>query len=93
MDNDISSMYPSVFTYSRASKPVLSYGEARHMGARLYSVLPLGYNWLELEQWCTEMFGPVSSLWDPRLGNWYMNDSQIMFRDEADRTLFALRWE
>ena len=92
IDNDVASMYPVSFSFGIWPQPMLSYGEDRYLGARLYTVFPVNHNWQELEQWCTEAFGPVSSLWDLKLGTWYMNDAQIMFRNESDRTLFALRW-
>jgi hypothetical protein len=54
--------------------------------------------WIELHQWCTEMFGTEGSeMWGispaPKpASRWYINNSKFWFRDEADASMFLLRW-
>lgn len=77
-------------------------GESRFAGARYYTAEPIGGNWLEMEAWCTQTFGKASDVWDsvnpesqfmwPELGRWYKNDRKFWFRNEADRTLFVMKW-
>ena len=86
------------------SRPVeeLVLGESRFAGARYYTVEPVGGNWQEMEQWCTETFGPASDVWDsknpdnqfmwPECGRWYKNNRKFWFRNERDRDWFILRW-
>jgi hypothetical protein len=68
--------------------------EGRVHGARYYCVEPIGGNWLNMEKWATETFGAVGSVWalDPPSKRWYANDRKFWFRNEADRTMFILKW-
>ena len=69
-------------------------------GARYYCVEPIGSDWMEIEQWVTDTYGySQSSIWGetdrpaPRPGErWYADNRKFLFRNEADRTLFILRW-
>ena len=75
-------------------------GHGTVFGEQYYTVaLPMGlYPWREMEEWCTETFGPsTGSIWTKsniRTPNerWYQNNSKFWFRSEADRTWFLLRW-
>lgn len=70
--------------------------ERRLQGSRFYTAEPIGGNWLEMETWVTEQFGPNSSVWDlpEHLAScrWIANDRRFWFRREEDRTLFLLKW-
>ena len=78
------------------SRPIedLVLSEGRVHGARYYCVEPIGGNWPDMEKWATETFGAVGSVWalDPPSKRWYANDRRFWFRNEADRTMFILRW-
>lgn len=79
------------------SRPIekLVLSESRHMGIRYYTVEPIGGNWLDMETWCIETFGPAASVWDFKMdnvGRWYANDRRFWFRKESDRTMFILKW-
>lgn len=67
-------------------------------GARYHCVEPIGGDWREMESWAIRTYGPVSSVWradkwvsEPN-GRWYMNDRRFWFRNEADRTMFVMKW-
>lgn len=86
------------------NRPVeeLVLGESKFSGARYYTVEPVGGNWVEMEAWCIESFGPSAEVWDiktseeqfiwPELGRWYKNNRKFWFRNERDRTLFIMKW-
>ena len=61
-------------------------------GKRIYAARPHGGSWLNMEAWCVERFGPVGDIWNLEIQRWYMNDRTFFFRDEADRTMFVLKW-
>jgi hypothetical protein len=69
-------------------------------GNRYYCVQPVGGNWLEMETWVTETMGKHGgAIWghDPKKAplpneRWYANNRKFWFRNEADRTLFVLKW-
>ena len=77
-------------------------GESKFCGARFHTVEPIGGNWADMQAWCTSTFGEASEAWDfkttgeqfmwPELGRWYANNRKFWFRNEADRTLFVLKW-
>lgn len=77
-------------------------GESRVSGSKYYTVEPIGGSWLEMEAWCTEIFGAAADVWDirstkesfmwPENGRWYKNDRKFWFRKEQDRTMFILKW-
>ena len=76
--------------------------ERKFAGARFYTIEPVGGNWRDMEDWCTETFGEAAEVWDlksadeqfiwPQVGRWYKNDRKFWFRNERDRTLFIMRW-
>jgi len=80
------------------SRPVedLVLAERRVHGSRFYTVEPVGGNWREMETWITERLGTSSSVWDlpEKMSEcrWIMNDRKFWFRNEADRTMFVLKW-
>jgi hypothetical protein len=80
------------YSQGTTDSAVFELGETRHMGARYYTVQPSwGWN-LATAEWCRETYGPVGCVWDHQVDRWFMNDAKFLFRDEADRTLFLLRW-
>jgi len=61
-------------------------------GTDYYTVEPIGGNWLRMEQWAVQTFGTPGSVWNQTQARWYMNDRKFWFQDEADRTMFLLKW-
>jgi hypothetical protein len=69
-------------------------------GSRYYTVEPVGGNWMEMELWCGESFGPGSTeIWQHDMSKapapelrWYMNNRKFWFRSEKDRDWFIIRW-
>ena len=43
----------------------------------------------ELREWCTNTFGPSTSLITSR---WFMLDYTVQFKEEKDRNWFLIRW-
>jgi hypothetical protein len=79
------------------SRPIeeLVLAESRIHGARFYTVDPVGGNWQEMENWAHKTYGPSTSVWDMTnlgVGRWYANNRKFWFRNEADRTMFVLKW-
>jgi hypothetical protein len=82
------------------SQPVsdLTLSEGRVYGARYYCVEPIGGNWPEMEQWAIKTYGEVGSVWradkwvEEPAQRWYANNRKFWFRNEADRTMFILKW-
>jgi len=75
----------------------LKLSEGTVYGSRYYCVEPVGGSWLRMETWCLDTFGSNGSAWDKDKApqpnaRWYMNDRRFWFRNEADRTLFILKW-
>ena len=72
--------------------------EGRVYGARYYTAEPVGGNWHEMEAWCYQTFGDDSyPIWGEDRApepaqRWYKNNRKFWFRNEADRTLFVLKW-
>jgi hypothetical protein len=82
--------------------------EGRVYGARYHTAQPTwapdgvstGYfnsGWNDMMEWCVETFGPTAPIWGESRApvsnhRWYANNSKFWFRDEADLTLFLLRW-
>ena len=75
-------------------------------GLRYYTVEPKNLEWQDsramwedMMLWCFNQFGDTGSLWretknltpEPNQ-RWYANNAKFWFRDEADRTMFTLRW-
>jgi hypothetical protein len=58
-----------------------------------YWVKPLNYSaeeWLDMTDWMVETFGDTN--WSTPGGRWVGSDRKFWFRDEADRTMFLLKW-
>lgn len=70
----------------------LEVGIGQVFGTDYYTVEPIGGNWLRMEQWAVQTFGAPGSVWNPTSSRWYMNDRKFWFQDEADRTMFLLKW-
>ena len=75
--------------------------EGRVYGARYHCVEPIGGNWREMEDWCISTYGKTTgSIWAQEVDKttplvnerWYGNNRKFWFRNEADRTLFILKW-
>ena len=83
---------------------VLSTSEGEFLGQTYYCVEPRGWayaglEWNDMQAWCEKTLGPVGLVWHTIGGQcsepfqrWYVNGGQFWFRDEADRTMFVLRW-
>ncbi len=82
------------------SRPIedIKLSEGKVYGSRYYTAEPIGGNWLEMEAWCYETFGDDSSpIWGESKApepaqRWYKNNRKFWFRNEADRTMFVMRW-
>ena len=75
-------------------------------GLRYYTVEPKNLEWQDsramwedMMLWCVNQFGETGSLWKETKNltpepnqRWYANNRKFWFRDEADRTMFILRW-
>jgi hypothetical protein len=79
----------------------LNLTEGRVYGARYYCVEPIGGNWREMEDWCIKTYGKTTgSIWAQEVDKttplvnerWYSNNRKFWFRNEADRTMFILKW-
>ncbi len=72
--------------------------EGKVYGARYYTAEPIGGNWPEMEAWCYQTFGDDSyPIWGEGKApepaqRWYKNNRKFWFRNEADRTMFVLKW-
>ncbi len=79
--------------------------EGRVFGARYYTVKPVPSwdlyqdwggvdRWNDMVAWCVETFGPTpkNGIWTPG-SRWYVNNAKFWFRNEADQTLFVLKWQ
>jgi hypothetical protein len=72
--------------------------ENKISGARYYCVEPVGGNWREMELWVTETCGAPGEIWPkedfvwPEMPRWVMNNRKFWFRNEADRTMFVMKW-
>lgn len=84
------------------NRPVedLMCSEGTVLGARYYTVEPIGGNWPDMEAWATQAFGEAAEVWDvgktdyvwPEMARWYMNNRKFWFRNEKDRDWFIMRW-
>lgn len=54
---------------------------------------PIGGNWMAMEDWCTETFGPtgVNGVWFPD-ERWYANNRKFWFKNPEDAMMFIMRW-
>jgi len=66
------------------------YGDQRY-----YTAAPLeaGKEWPHMMSWMVSTFGPTAKdgIWTSGQ-RWYANNARFWFRDQADLTLFLLRW-
>ncbi len=73
-----------------------SYGE--FLDTKFYCVEPVGGRWTEMESWVRNTFGEPGDMWPkehfmwPETPRWLQNNSKFWFRDEADRTLFLMKY-
>ena len=82
------------------SQPItdLVLSEGTVYGSRYHCVEPIGGNWREMEQWSIKTYGEVGSVWradkwvEEPAQRWYANNRKFWFRNEADRTMFILKW-
>ena len=83
------------------SQPVVDIvlNEGTVYGSRYYTVEPIGGNWLEMEAWCVDTFGPGNThrIWGEEKApnpaqRWYANNRKFWFRTEKDRDWFIIRW-
>jgi hypothetical protein len=85
------------------SRPIeeLVLSEGRVYGARYYCVEPIGGHWRKMEDWCINTYGETTgSIWAQEVDKttplvnerWYANNRKFWFRNEADRTMFILKW-
>lgn len=70
--------------------------EGTVFGQKYYCVEPLGWIWRDFEfkdmqEWCEETMGREPDTITPNL-RWYISGGQFWFRNEADRTMFVMRW-
>lgn len=83
-------------------KVKLELDEGRVYGARYWTVTPkfpahtvtwFKPEWDAMLEWCNSTFGSTSEdgVWTPNQ-RWYVNDLRFWFRNDADRTMFILRW-
>lgn len=89
--NHVYKMWEAVYK----NQPVvgIDLSEGRVYGARYYTAEPTGGNWNDMATWCEQTFGPCSNVWEHLdCGRWYQNDRKFWFRNEADRTMFVLKW-
>ena len=76
----------------------LTLTEARLHGSKYYCVEPVGGNWKDMELWVHQTFGEPGEIWPsqdftwPENPRWCMNNRKFWFRNEADRTLFVMKW-
>lgn len=67
-------------------------------GSRYYTAQPVGGNWVEMEAWCSQVFGEGSrALWGEKKApeparRWYANNRKFWFKTEKDRDWFIVRW-
>lgn len=72
--------------------------EAKLHGARYYCVEPKGGNWMTMEAWTVKTFGEPGEIWPtqdfawPESPRWVQNNRKFWFRNEADRTVFVMKW-
>lgn len=75
--------------------------EGKVHGSRYYCVEPVGGNWKTMEEWAVKTYGDSGEIWPlknqddfgwPECNRWYMNNRKFWFRNEADRTMFVLKW-
>ena len=76
-------------------KYYLSPDEGTVYGEKYYVVSPMNASayWNDMMEWNIGIFGPSAKdgVWTPGM-RWYANNSKFWFRNEADRTMFILRW-
>ena len=50
--------------------------------------------WNKMDDWCWDNFGPRSIRhdWPTNKDRWFTNNRAFWFKNEADRTMFILKW-
>jgi hypothetical protein len=67
------------------------------VGHCYYIATPQGWiwvdniEWIDMTTWCQNMFG-MSNTPSLPLSRWYVHGGSFWFRNEADRTMFVLKW-
>jgi len=74
----------------------LELSEGTIFGQKYYCVEPQGWIWRDFEfkdmaEWCETTMGREPDTITPNL-RWYVSGGQFWFRDDADRTMFVMRW-
>lgn len=62
-------------------------------GEQYITCEPIGGDWMAMEDWCTETFGPtaIEGVWEPG-ERWYMNSRMFWFKNPEDAMMFIMRW-
>lgn len=89
-----------IINLARGERPVerLDIGTGSVYGIEYHTVTPIGGYWLKILEWCEQTYGPICQTWKADQwvptpnGRWYTKDRKFWFRDEADRTMFMLKW-
>jgi len=75
-------------------------GDGTVYGERYFTIKPMAFtiygdssHWDQMLTWCVDTFGPApkDGVWTPS-SRWYANNTRFWFKEEADRTMFILRW-
>ena len=45
----------------------------------------------QINEWCEETYGPIGD-WHDTACRWHASNRKYIFHNEADRTMFVLRW-
>ena len=71
----------------------LTFDTGKVCGYDYLTITPRGYDWSDLEAWCTEAFGLRGDMWKtvPN-ARWYANNAKLWFRDRKDYDWFIIRW-
>jgi len=80
-------------TLAQLTMKRLDVGYADNQTKWPYWVQPRYYNiaeWDRMDKWVREIFG--NGDWMTEHGRWVGSDRKYWFREEADRTMFILKW-
>lgn len=76
----------------------LELSEGTVFGQKYYCVEPQGwiwrdFEWKDMQEWCEATMDRTAKdgVWTPDQ-RWYVNGGKFWFRDEADRTMFLMKW-
>lgn len=93
-----SMMYQAMKDYLNPPLEGFDTTEKTVSGTQYYCVEPLGGNWVEMFAWAKTTYGDPADVWEahdfiwPDAARWYANNRKFWFRDEADRTIFLMKW-